>query len=478
MVKVMNSMKKFFSIRLPALALSALLMLSWSVPAWAISIKEEEKLAREFMKYITRQNELITDPVIVGYVNRVGHKVLAVMPPQPFEYHFYVIKEDVYNAFAIPAGHIFINSGLLAAMDNEDELAGILGHEIAHVVCRHLSKRIERSKKIDLATLAGVVAGVFLGAATGDATAMQALTIGSAAAGQSASLSYSRDDEAQADQLGLQNITKAGYSPLGLLSALKTIRGKEWFGSQQIPTYMMTHPAIEERIARIDAWVSSHADLIKRKEPVATKAFNRIKIRLEALEGDPTTTLQGFERDLARDPSNEDLIYGYGLALAQAGKKEEAVKQLQRVQAKNALDPFILTDLGRIYFLDGRYEEAVSTLEGAVTIGTDNSEGLFYLGRCRMEMGQLEKAAQIFEALLQKDQDYQPAYYFLGQTEGRLNDMPDAHYYLGLYYCNRGDYRTARHHLEKARQMLKDPIKRDNVKQALESMGPPPREGQ
>ena len=193
-------MKNTTFLKSSAAALAVLLALCWSEPAWAISYKEEDKLAREFMKYIEKQYEFITDPTIVQYVNAVGQKILAAMPPQPFEYHFYVIKEDSYNAFAIPAGHIFIHSGLLAAMDDEEELAGILGHEIAHVVCRHLSKRIERSKKIDLATLAGIVAGVLMGVTTGDATAMQALTFGSAAAGQSAALAYSRDDEAQADE--------------------------------------------------------------------------------------------------------------------------------------------------------------------------------------------------------------------------------------------------------------------------------------
>jgi predicted Zn-dependent protease len=465
-------MKNLIRLKSSAIALAVLLTLCWSVPAQAISYKEEDKLAREFMKYLEKQYEFITDPVIVQYVNAVGQKILAAMPPQPFEYHFYVIKEDSYNAFAIPAGHIFIHSGLLAAMDNEDELAGILGHEIAHVVCRHLSKRIERSKKIDLATLAGIVAGVFMGITTGDATAMQALTFGSAAAGQSAALAYSRDDEAQADQLGLQNITKAGYNPEGLLDALKIIRSKQWFGSQQIPTYMMTHPALEDRLVWIDGWMASHANLIKAPKPVPSEAFKRIKIRLRALYGNPNDAVQEFAQELDKHRDDADLIYGYGLALAQAGKRTEAETQLQRVLARKALDPFILTDLGRIYFLDGQYEKAINTLEGAVSISKENSEGLFYLGRARMELGQLQAAAEAFETLLQKDEDYQQAYYFLGETSGRLNDMADAHYYLGLYYYKKGDNRNARYHLEKSRQMLHDPIKLENVKKALDAMHP------
>jgi beta-barrel assembly-enhancing protease len=471
-------MKKSTTIRFAALLLSLLLTGIWCRPSHAISIKEEDKLAREFMKYINLQYELITDPLVVQYVNSVGHKLLATMPPQPFDYHFYVIKEDVYNAFAIPAGHIFINSGLLSAMDSEDELAGILGHEISHVVCRHLSQRIERSKKISLATMAGMVAGIFLGATTGDATAMQTLTIGSMAAGQTASLAYSRDDESQADQLGLVITTNAGYDPHGLLTALKRIRTKQWFGAQQIPTYMQTHPATEERIVWIDAWITSHPDAIKKKKPFSREAFRRANIRLKALYGDPNNALQEFQNALAKHPSNEDLIYGYGLALAQVGKREEAVRQLKRVQAKNALDPYILTDLGRIYFLDGRYEEALSALEGTVSLGSDNPEGLFYQGRSQMELGQLKKAAASFETTIRVDHQYLPAYYFLGETNGRLNNMPDAHYYLGIYYYRKGQNRTARYHLSRAKRLLRDPAKLEEVDHALKSMGPPSKEGQ
>jgi predicted Zn-dependent protease len=179
-----------------------------------ITIQEEREMSKEFMAVVRAQFPLIEDPVINDYVNRVGKRILAAIPPQPFDYQFHVLHEDVYNAFATPAGHIFFNSGLFAALDSEEELAGIIGHEIAHVVCRHISDRIESSKKIGMATLAGMVAGVLLGAG-GAAAAASAVTMGSVAAGQTAALAYSRENEMQADQLGLEYLTLAGYSGEG-----------------------------------------------------------------------------------------------------------------------------------------------------------------------------------------------------------------------------------------------------------------------
>jgi len=225
--------------------------------AFSISVKEEKDLSREFMKYVNHNYEFIEDPFIVNYVETIGKRILAVVPEQPYPYHFYVIKADVYNAMAGPAGNIFINSGLFAAMESEEELAGILSHEISHSVCRHISQKIEQSKKINIATLAGVVAGTLLGGG-GSAAAAQAVTAGSIAAGKSVALANSRENEMQADQLGLKYLADAGYSAKGLVKILKKMREKQWYTSAQIPTYLSTHPGTEDRIGYVGSWIDKN----------------------------------------------------------------------------------------------------------------------------------------------------------------------------------------------------------------------------
>jgi beta-barrel assembly-enhancing protease len=457
--------------RIIAVAVTIAYCCVWSTPAQAISIQEEEKLGSEFLKYVRQHSQLVEDPMIIGYVNQVGQKLLAGMPPQPFTYHFYVVKESVYNAFAVPAGHVFINSGLLAAMESEDELAGILGHEIGHVACRHISKRIERSQKVNIATMAGMVAGIFLGAATGDASAVQALTIGSAAAGQTAMLSFSRQDETQADEMGIQYSVKAGYSPQGLLSALNKIRSKQWFGSDQIPTYMMTHPALEGRMGWIDNWIATHSvKPIDSGMLSAPSPFKKVKSRLIALYENLDTALNHFQTALAKTPNDTNLIYGYGLALDRAGNRDAAITYLKKALAQNALDPFMLNDLGRIYFTQGHYSEAQNTLQGALSLTSDNPQGLFYLGRTYLSSGQLGLAADNFEQLLEAHPDYQEAYYYLGETYTKLNRMPEAHYNLGLFHYHKNDYLTARFHLTKAQHKINNPAKQEAIEKYLEKI--------
>ncbi len=437
--------------------------------AFSITVKQEEELSREFMKYVLKHVELIEDPLIVNYVNKVGKRIISALPPQPFTYHFYIIKDNVYNAFASPAGHIFINSGLFEAMDNEEELAGILGHEIAHVVCRHISQKIERSKKIGLGTLAGIAAGIFLGTG-GAAVAASAVTIGSMAAGQSIVLAYSREDEMQADQLGLKNLTKAGYSGRGLLSALKKIRSRQWFGSDQIPTYLTTHPAIEDRIAYISSWLEDNTKPETRTPSKACYDFAIAHTRLVAMYGDERAALRKFQIYIDKHPESPMAHYGYALILARTGNRKDAAIHLKTALEKKAFDPNILRDLGRIYFLDGKYPEALNTLKGAAGIAPDDPETLLFIGRTQIELGKLKEAVSTFEKLIAKNPDYTLALYFLGNVYGKLGKFEDAHYFLGIYYKNKQNYKNALFHLNRALKTIIDPGKRSKIEELLKEI--------
>jgi len=437
--------------------------------ALCITLKEEEELAREFMKHVKAHFEFIKDPLVVNYLNTVGQKIVSVVPHRHHKYHFYLIKKDVYNAFAGPAGHVFINSGLFEAMESEDELAGILAHEIAHVECRHISQRIERSSKIALATLAGMIAGTFLGIG-GAATAAQAVTVGSVAAGQSASLAYSREDERQADQLGIGYLVKSGYSVGSLLTTLKKIRSKQWFTSKDIPTYLSTHPASEDRIAYIDTWIDTNASIEKKLSKVDPYKFQLVHTRLLALYGDESIVQRKFESKVTDYPEDTIANYGYGLILARAGNLEDAVIHLRKALEKKAFDTYILTDLGRIYFLSARYPEALNALEGAIYSVPYNPEALFYLGRTQLGLGRLNEAVFSFEKLVEQHPDYSEAFYFLGEAYGKQGDLGKAHYNLGIYYKEQGDLKNSLFHLNKALKYTNNPDKKHEIEKMLEGI--------
>jgi predicted Zn-dependent protease len=434
--------------------------------ALCITIQEEEEMSREVMKVIIKHYELINDPLIVNYINQMGQKIVSALPPQPFDYHFYVIKNDEYNAFATPAGHVFVNSGLLEAMENEEELVGILSHEIAHVVCRHISQKIERAQKIGIATLAGITAGILLGVG-GSAAAANALTIGSAAAGQSLELSYSREDEFQADQIGLVCLTKAGYNGEGLLSMLKKLWSRRWFGPAQIPTYLSTHPATEERMANIDTWLEQKK---KTEAQIDDYNFSRAHARLVAVYGDMSVALRKFKADVEKHPEDPLAQYGYGLILARTGDRKNAIGHLKTALEKKAFDPYMLKDLGRIYFLDGQYPESLSILESAASVSSNDPEVFFYLGRTQMELGRLHEAVVTFEELIAKKYNYSKAFYSLGKTYGKLGRLDEAHYCLGIFYKEKNDFKNAAFHLKRALENMRDPDKREKIEKMLKEI--------
>ncbi len=428
----------------------------------SITVKEEEDLSRQMMTAIYKHYEIIDDPVVVDYVNDIGKRILTTLPQQPFQYQFHVIKEDVYNAFATPAGHIFVYTGLMDAMEEEEELAGILGHEIAHVYCRHISQKIERQKKMGWASLAGIAAGVLLGVG-GAGEAAQAVTVGSQAAVMSAELSYSRDDEMQADQFGLKFITGAGYSADGLLKILKKIRGKTWFGSDQVPTYLMTHPAVEDRIGYISSWLESYNANNKPIALVNQDEFNRVHTRVETSFGDELTVLSRLEAAVARNPEDPLVHYRYGLILARAGKRQEAVQQMRIALTKRAFDPYILKDLGWIYFLDGQFPQALKTLQTACSMLAKDPECSFYLGRTQLEMGNLPEASENLLTITRQHPQFTPAYYYLGQSLGQQQKLGDAHYYLGVFYLRKRDYKNAVVQFKQALKHSPDDDKRQQI---------------
>jgi predicted Zn-dependent protease len=179
---------------------------------------------------------------------------------------------------------------------------------------------------------------------------------------------------------------------------------------------------------------------------------------------------------LAQNPSDAGLAYGLGLTLNRTGHHKEAIGYLQKALSKDALDPNILSELGKAYFQDGRLPDALRVLNGAVSLKGANTIGWFYLGRTRMELGDYPAAAIAFERVLQQQDDYIQAYYFMGQTEGKLGHDPETHYYLGLYHFQKGDDRTAYHHLIRAQKSVQDPTKLEIIKQTLEIIGKLPPE--
>ena len=463
----MNLFQKITRIGVVAIVVAGLLI---PQNVFVLTVSEEEKMARSFLPVIFEYYDVIEDPVVVNYINKIGNRIVAKLDEPLFHYRFYVLDTDPYNAFAIPAGYIFMNSGLLMAMENEDELAGILGHEIAHVNARHISQKIERSKKLGWARLAGMAAGVLMGVAGAGGDASQAVTQGSAAAAQAAELSYSRENEIQADQLGLIYLNDAGYGGEGLLKILKKMRAKQWYDSNTIPTYLMTHPAIDDRIAYIDGQLASAPSTAKPKSAKSSGEFERVLTHLITRYGDENLVLRDTKTAVKKHPEDTLARYRYGLILARVGRRQEAIDQLRMVLEKRAFDPYLLRDIGRVYFLDGQLQQALKMLKTANNRIPDDAECSLFLAQTQFELGAFDASSALLLDVVKKNPNYTQAYYFLGQSLGKQGDLADAHYYLAVFHSRKRDYKTAVLQLRRALRYAKDPEKKSKIEAALKRL--------
>ena len=189
---------------------SFLLFGSFTRGAYAMTTEEEKKLGKKVVLEIRKEADFVRDLNVQAFVERIGYSLVDQLGSTPFEFKFYVINELDPNAFAIPGGYIFINTGLITLAENEQEIAGVLAHEISHVTQRHIAKMIEKSKVLSIATLAAMVAGMLAGRGGAGSAASVAMAQGTAGALQ---LKFSREIEQDADQHGLNLLIKAGYDP-------------------------------------------------------------------------------------------------------------------------------------------------------------------------------------------------------------------------------------------------------------------------
>jgi predicted Zn-dependent protease len=239
------------------------------------SIEKEIGLGKLLAQQVEQTSKMVDDPVIVEYVNRVGQNLVRNSDSRvPFTIK--VIDSESVNAFALPGGFFYVNSGLILRAHEEAELAGVMAHEIAHVAARHGTKNATRGQIVQLAMIPLILLGPGGWAGYGIYQAAQlAIPIGF--------LKFSRDAEREADYLGLQYMYKAGYDPNAYITFFERILAEERRSPGSIPTVFNDHPPTPERISKAQNEI---AQILPSRENyiVTTSEFDNIKARLLAFE--------------------------------------------------------------------------------------------------------------------------------------------------------------------------------------------------
>jgi predicted Zn-dependent protease len=331
---------------------------------------------------------VIHDPEVSGFVAELGQSLVRGIEPQPFLYRFRVIVDSALNAFAVPGGYVYLHSATVLRAGSLDELAGVLGHEIAHVNAHHFARLQKQAQLPNL--IAGI--GAFAAAvATGEP--------GIAVLGQSANvalqLRFSRELEMEADQLGSVYMARAGYDPAAITRFFERILAeRDRYPRDQLPPYLYTHPDVEARITSIQVAAQSLRPSAS-VDPRLREAFREAQARLGLLRESGRTTLPAHIT--VTDPGVGERAAAEAERLRSEGRPDEALALLTQAALREPEDPRLSFQIGELLYAEARYDGAVAAYRRTVALDPTRALVFHRLGMAHKARGDRVRAVYAFE---------------------------------------------------------------------------------
>ena len=323
----------------PALALLVAGALIVQAAHGASSPTTERDLGRRFFLEARSQLPLVTDPAVQAYVEGIGRRLVESLGAQQFDYQFFVVAHPSINAFAVPGGYIFVFAGLLSRAANDDEIAGVLGHEIGHVHAHHILRQQTQGMAWNAAALLGALLSVVnpvLGAA-------------GIAAAQTAQLKYSRDFEQEADYLGLRISSQSGYDPRSLATFFKQLLIEQRINPAGVPPYMLSHPVTEERVAHVESIIDAQKLKTPKGRPAASPELAEVQAVVRAETGPVDVVVADYKKQAEAKPNDAEAQFLAGRVYQTVGQLEAARAAFEKCRDLGGLGGRDERPLGSVY---------------------------------------------------------------------------------------------------------------------------------
>lgn len=431
----------------------------------SLTIDKEKLIGDIIMRQMRGQAPLIQDPVLQEYIQGIGNRLVIHADNTKFPFQFFMINNPVLNAFAFYGGHIGIHTGLLAASSTESELASVLAHEIAHVTQRHLARRVQMQKRNTPLQIASLIGGILLAMADPEAgiAAVQAST----AAGQQANINFTRTNEQEADNIGINILYYAGFDPLGAPGFFEKLLAQTRGLSTQL-SFLQTHPLPADRVAQTTTRARSFG--VRNLPP--SLDFHLAKARIQGrYMSTPERNINTFSAAAGNTSIVEQKASQYGLAIS--------LFELERIdEAKKIIDTLMVSDPENLFYLDlmtdihikqNNPSRAISLLTPLWINKPQNTVLTLNLANAYVSAQNYEPAILILRDLLLIDKENFLAYQLLNDAYSRTKMKKEAHMTKAEIYALISAYPQAIDELQFAyNQVGSDTLEKLRIKGRIE----------
>lgn len=425
-----------------------------------ISQQQEHELGRAWlMAYRSRINEH-HDPFLSDYLEQLLYKLVSHSELEDRRLELITINNPSMNAFAVPGGVIGIHTGLFRYAKSEHQLSSVLAHEIAHLSQRHFARRVEAQRKNTAATLAGMLASLVLAATVGGDAGLAGLTA-SQAASQQSSLNYSRQNEQEADRLGLKTMVSAGMDPRAMSAMFEEMLRITRYTGSRPPEFLLTHPLTENRVA--DA--RNRINQLPPRQYLDNLEFHLMRARaLIAIDNNASVSLNRFQHELQGNTLNSQAArYGVVLsyiALGNYTKAKESLKLLLQKFPNNLTYQMADIDLDRA---QKKYDRAISKTKKLLAYRSDSYPLRISLAESYLKANRYLESEQMLDTLTLSHPNSPEVWFQLAEVRGLAGNISGVHQARARYFILNGVFDQARDQLGYARKLLVNDFKQTAI---------------
>lgn len=429
----------------PATAQNALPSLGDRISGY-VSMEEEHRLGREFLRSLRRSTPTISDPLLNNYLENISFSMASKSELQDHRLAFIIVDSEILNAFAVPGGVIGVNTGLFLNAQTEGEFASVIAHELAHVSQRHFARRIEQAQTSRIPQMAALLASIVV-MATSDAQHGQAALMATQGRAIENQLRFSRSNEAEADRVGIKTLFDAGYDPYTMPSLFQRLAAANRYGTRP-PEFLLSHPVTESRIADSRGRAARYPQrsypenleyLLMRARVVTHYAPNKKDAIVEYQR-----QLELAQSQVSRDGAQ----YGLAMAYLEDGDYRMASESLAPLLNKDPNRISYVVTQAEIFTQQNEAGLALEFLDRHLTINPGNHPLTMAYADALIESRRYTEAARILEEhVATRPEDYS-LWFLIAETQGQAGDISKVHRARAEYFVLIGDFRRAREQLQ------------------------------